>query len=868
MRKLLGTAYLVILGVIVLSLSGCGGGGSSSSFIGNSDTFTNAEVAVIESPVFEQGHSYKLIKGAKLSNMGGAKYFVAGTGTEAGKSTLNLGFSEELGNQTLVFVDDSTNKVVFAYDPSGTSGNKTSGTVNYSGGTQLKYRGLTIGASMFSAMNVDTASAKVIQLNGNTATIDGVSIASYDYVWHADPNHRDEYYTLGLDGTTEYDKDAVLAATIMIDGVYIAHDVRYMTSSLDFTGTVKDDEDTEYAAYYSDSVRQVVSDELGGSLTGPYIFATLPMSGGMGRNPGGDAPGGNTPPDIPSGDVPGGNTPPNMPSGDVPGGNPPGGMPPANNGASYNSQIASTMALMTHSPEEAYNNPVLHITKAGVYQLQGTWNGQIWIEVGEESSDKVAIILNSADVTCSVAPALVFKEVYECGPDDEDAVRARMTADSGDIGYSVLDDAGAVVLIADGTVNNFTGANVYRMLKPQAKKNSVTTIDGTDVSQQKKRYKMDGAFYSFMSMAMGGGEKADGVLNVKSTTYEGINTEMHMTLESGVVTVYATDDAMNFNEDNVSVFTMTGGNLTITSTGGDGIDSNGWIAILGGSLDITCAQDSNQLNAQADGPLDADCGVYMANEGVTYTHRAYSGGSSNTPSSPASGDNQPSMPSRDITPPVSGDNQPSIPSGDITPPVSGDNKPSVPSSDITPPVSGDNQPSVPSGDITPPASSDITPPASPDVTPTPSVRPTPTPSTPSNNTPIPVPSRDVTPAPSTPTTDTEENIPTPTVISRDTSTGTDTNTNTGNDTNTDTPNQQETPSITPAPVTPDTPSTTGWDTDTISGRTGTTTFSLGMSGQGSIVPDTDTSARGIRASDNVFRITRKVNTFSGITADN
>ena len=842
------------MGAMVLSLSGCGGSSSSSSsFVENNDVPAVAEVAVIDSPVFEQGHSYTLITGARLSNMSGAKYFVANVGSEAAKSALNLGFTEQFSSQTLAFVDDSTGQVVFAYNPSGT-GSKSTGTVNYSGGTKMKYTSLNLRASsMFSAMNVDTSGAKVIQLNGTTATIDGTSIASCNYVWHADPDHRDEYYTDGLDGIIEYDEDEVLSNITMTDGVYIARDVHYMTDSLDFTALVANDQEQEYAAYYSDTVRAVVSNELGGSLTGPYIFATLPMSMGMGGGmPGGNMPSGDFTPggNMPSGDfAPGGNMPSgdrpampdgNMPSGDRPG-TPPGGSGGVvetpmisatvrNNGASYNSQIASTISLMTHSETEAYANPVLHITKAGVYQLQGTWNGQIWIDVGETSSDKVAVILNSVDVTCTVAPAIVFHDLYECGPDDNyvDEIASRMKADSSDIGSSVLDDAGAMVIIADGTTNNFKGANVYRMLKPQAKKSSVTTIDGTDVSQQKKRWKMDGAFYSFVSLAIGGGSKADGVLNITSTTYEGLDAELHMTLESGTVTVTAPDDGINVNEDDTSVFTMLGGNLTITSTNGDGIDSNGWIAILGGSLDITAAQDSAADNAQADGPIDADCDVYIDYSSVTYTHRAgsSSGSGSNTP---------PSAPA----------------SGDMTPLTSGDTKPAMPeSSDVTPPA--------------PTVSDDV----SSDTTGQDTSNNTPSTNPPSNNPPS-TPSGDNSGGSTGTDTGTDTSTDdTSSDTSGDTPTGNnDTSTDTGSDTGTDNQADSDASNGTTTPTTPET--STGWETESISGTTGTTVFSLGASSGSSteIIIDTDTSPRNINTTDNVFRITRRVNTFSGITAD-
>ncbi|MCD7927951.1 MAG: carbohydrate-binding domain-containing protein [Oscillospiraceae bacterium] len=73
---------------------------------------------------------------------------------------------------------------------------------------------------------------------------------------------------------------------------------------------------------------------------------------------------------------------------------------------------------MMHSAEEAYENAVLHITQAGTYYIEGEWHGQIWIDLGDDASTdqdaKVTIILNGVDVTCTVAPALVFYSVYEC----------------------------------------------------------------------------------------------------------------------------------------------------------------------------------------------------------------------------------------------------------------------------------------------------------------------------------------------------------------------------------------------------------------------------------------------------------------------
>ena len=66
---------------------------------------------------------------------------------------------------------------------------------------------------------------------------------------------------------------------------------------------------------------------------------------------------------------------------------------------------------------------------------------------------------------------------------------------------------------------------------------------------------------------------------------------------------------------------MAGGSLTVTSTGGDGIDSNGYIIFTGADkLSITASSNNTKptsasgLNAQAEGPLDADIAVYMTDE--------------------------------------------------------------------------------------------------------------------------------------------------------------------------------------------------------------------------------------------------------------
>ncbi len=255
---------------------------------------------------------------------------------------------------------------------------------------------------------------------------------------------------------------------------------------------------------------------------------------------------------------------------------------------------------MMHSEEEAQNNPVLHITKPGTYELSGAWHGQVWIDLGDQDDTfadenaKVTLILNGVDVSCDVAPALVFYSVYEADNTWEERETYGPEVD--------ISDSGAKVIIADDSVNNFTGTNIYRMLKTKFKNEDSTA----EVKVQKKQRKIDGTFYSFSSMLIDGQEKGNGVLNVFAG-FEGMDSELHLTINGGKVNIQSQDDGMNVNEDNVSVLTMNGGELHIVAglgAEGDGVDSNGYLVVNGGVV-ISAAK------PMSDSGLDSDRGSYV-----------------------------------------------------------------------------------------------------------------------------------------------------------------------------------------------------------------------------------------------------------------
>ena len=169
---------------------------------------------------------------------------------------------------------------------------------------------------------------------------------------------------------------------------------------------------------------------------------------------------------------------------------------------------------------------------------------------------------------------MIFYSVYECGSTDEDTAAATVDTSA----------AGANVLIADGTVNNVTGSYVARIYEPDS---VVLSEDGTEVADSSKLHKYDGAFYSKMSMNVGGGEDGSGVLNITADN-EGLDTELHLTINGGTVMASGNMyDQIDGGDQTYVVFSFasrqTGGE-TYTLQNADGETVGTWTPVN----DFTC----------------------------------------------------------------------------------------------------------------------------------------------------------------------------------------------------------------------------------------------------------------------------------------
>ena len=235
-----------------------------------------------------------------------------------------------------------------------------------------------------------------------------------------------------------------------------------------------------------------------------------------------------------------------------------------------------------HSVEEAERHTVVNITAPGAYRVTGKLTaGQIRIDLGEDAYEDqnavVELILDGVDITCTVAPAIVFLNVYECdGNWSTDT--AKPEVDTGAAGANLI-------LVGE---NSVSGSHVAKIFK--------------DKKGEKKLWKQDSAIYSYMSMNVFGPGKLE-----LTADNEGMDTELHLTVNGGDITIRSDNDGINTNEDGVSVTTINGGNLRIMAglgAEGDGIDSNGYLVINGGTV-------FSAANPASDAGLDSSLGSFV-----------------------------------------------------------------------------------------------------------------------------------------------------------------------------------------------------------------------------------------------------------------
>lgn len=192
------------------------------------------------------------------------------------------------------------------------------------------------------------------------------------------------------------------------------------------------------------------------------------------------------------------------------------------------------------------NNKVT-ITKAGTYSVSGKVDdGQIIVDAAKE--DKVYIILNGADITCSDSAPIYVKNAKK-----------------------------AILALADSTENNITDGETYKL-------------------EDETNEEPNAAIFSKDDMAIIG----TGKLTVNANYNNGIASKDDLKIQSGNIVVNAKNNGIK-GKDCINV---TDGEITINAQG-DGMKSDndqdetkGYIYIEGGKINITSGQDGIQAQTQ------------------------------------------------------------------------------------------------------------------------------------------------------------------------------------------------------------------------------------------------------------------------------
>ena len=245
-----------------------------------------------------------------------------------------------------------------------------------------------------------------------------------------------------------------------------------------------------------------------------------------------------------------------------------------NNGGSDDEALKSNIEV----------NNVITISKAGEYIFTGNLSdGQIAIDANQIVGD-VKIILDNANIECKNAPAIFVycKDINN-------------------------DKCNVIISPKEGTENEIKGGKIKvdaMNFKNQDEILYYIEKDTDETGEYYERYKYDGAISSDISITFDG----KGKLKIISTAKEGIESKMNITINDGEYVINSLDDAINAAADKKSVITINGGKVVAyllhEAEEGDGIDSNGYIYINGGT--VYCFSCPG-----ADNGLDSELGTYI-----------------------------------------------------------------------------------------------------------------------------------------------------------------------------------------------------------------------------------------------------------------
>lgn len=299
---------------------------------------------------------------------------------------------------------------------------------------------------------------------------------------------------------------------------------------------------------------------------------------------------------------------------------------------SFDRQSAASIILSGSTAQSngsgvSINNATVTISKERCYLISGELeDGQIIVDAGD--SDKVQLVLDNASIHCSTGSAILVRNA--------DKVKVTLAADSENelsdgTEYQTDDDnSDAALFSKDDLVINGSGSlTVQGNYKHGIAGNDDLVITGGRLTVNSLSHALRGKDSvaildgTFVLTSQKDGIHAEAYLNINGGTttiaesYEGLEAaQIH--ISGGTTQVFSSDDGLNAAggssfelvdgllvlkdtsssdteqtfggrggmfevEDNCDI-TISGGNLTVTTSNGDGIDSNGSLNVSGGTV--------------------------------------------------------------------------------------------------------------------------------------------------------------------------------------------------------------------------------------------------------------------------------------------
>lgn len=240
---------------------------------------------------------------------------------------------------------------------------------------------------------------------------------------------------------------------------------------------------------------------------------------------------------------------------------------------------------------------VVNIKAPGTYRVTGILtSGQIAIDTNVIDGD-VEIVLAGASITCADGPAIVAYNVNT----------------------KTAENCNVTIRTEKDTENYVYGARVKTSVIGWPDQESIVyNIEkGTnDEGQYFEQYKYDGAISADITLTFEG----EGTLKFESKR-EGIEVKGDVIINSGNYIFNTDEDGINACLDGESIIEINGGTILVATKKdgpqGDGIDSNGYLYINGGTV-YSFANPTTE-----DSGIDSDLGIYINGGNVVATGNMY-----------------------------------------------------------------------------------------------------------------------------------------------------------------------------------------------------------------------------------------------------